>query len=177
MALGLIEDRSKLEALFDEFAHELATLGESAKVVMVGGAWLLWHSLRMSTRDVDSARLLEPGLQTAVARVAGSHGLSKRWLNDSAAAFWPSNADYDACEVVYETPNLEVRTPDADVMFVMKLYRADPQDREDLVSLWPLCGFGNPESAAAAFRSAYPQAPEDEFLADYVADVAEDAAE
>ncbi|MGD2061449.1 MAG: hypothetical protein PVF87_11320 [Acidimicrobiia bacterium] len=58
----------------------------------------------------------------------------------------------------------------------MKLYRADPQDREDLVSLWPLCAFSDPEAAAAAFRNAYPHSPEDEYLADYIADVAGDAA-
>ncbi|MGB7860022.1 MAG: DUF6036 family nucleotidyltransferase [Acidimicrobiia bacterium] len=176
MARGLIEDRSELEALFDEFAQELATIGTSAQVVMVGGAWMLWHSRRMSTRDVDSGRPLDPGLESAVVKVAERHGLSNKWLNDSAAAFWPLNADYDACKVVYQTPNLEVRTPDPGVMFVMKLYRANPQDREDLVSLWPLCGFSDPEVAAAAFRSAYPHAPEDEYLADYIGDVAGDAA-
>lgn len=176
MARGLIEDRSELEALFEELAQELAMLGISAQVVMVGGAWMLWHSRRMSTRDVDSGRSLDPGVEIAVVKVAERHGLSSKWLNDSAAAFWPLTADYDACEVVYQTPNLEVRTPDPDVMFVMKLYRADPQDREDLVSLWPLCGFDGPEAAAAAFRNAYPHAPEDEYLADYIGDVAEDAA-
>jgi hypothetical protein len=88
-----------------------------------------------------------------------------------------SDAAYDACTVVYQTPNLQVRTPDpARHQFVMKLYRADPQDREDLVSLWPLCGFSDPEAAAAAFRESYPPAPEDESLADNIADVAEDVA-
>lgn len=176
MARGLIEDRAELEALFDEFAQELAALKKSAQLVMVGGAWMLWHSQRMSTRDVDSGRSLDPGLESAVVKVAKRFGLSDRWLNDSAAAFWPSNAAYDACEVVYQTPNLEVRTPDPEVIFVMKLYRADPQDREDLVSLWSLCGFDDPEAAAAAFRNAYPHAPEDEYLADYIADVVEEAA-
>lgn len=175
MARGLIEGRSELEELFDEFSHELATLGTSAQVVMVGGAWMLWHSQRMSTRDVDSGRSLDPGLKSAVVKVAERHGLSSKWLNDSAAAFWPSNAGYDACKVVYQTPNLEVRTPDPDIIFVMKLYRADPQDREDLVSLWPLCRFRDPEAAAVAFRDAYPHAPKDEYLADYISDVAEDA--
>lgn len=176
MARGLIEDRSELEALFDEFTEELSMLGTSVQVVMVGGAWMLWHSQRMSTRDVDSARTLGPELEGAIGKVAERHDLSNRWLNDSAVAFWPSNASYEACQVVYQNPNLEVRTPEPDVIFVMKLYRADPQDREDLVTLWPLCGFDGPEAAAAAFRNAYPHAPEDEYLADYIADVAGDAA-
>ena len=70
---------------------------------------------------------------------------------------------------------LAVRTPGPEVIFVMKLYRADPQDREDLVSLWPLCSFADPDEAADAFMSAYPHAPEDEYLASYIADVARDA--
>jgi hypothetical protein len=175
MTRGLIEDRAELEEVFDEFAHELAALGTSSQVVMVGGAWMLWHSQRLSTRDVDSGRSLDPGLESAVVKVAERRGLSNKWLNDSAAAFWPSNADYEDCQVVYQTPNLEVRTPDPEVIFVMKLYRADPQDREDLVSLWPLCAFSDSETAAAAFRNAYPHSPEDEHLADYIADVADDA--
>lgn len=59
------------------------------------------------------------------------------WLIDSAAAFWPSNASYERCHVVFGHPALEVRSPDPNVVLVMKLYRADPQDREDLVTLWP----------------------------------------
>jgi hypothetical protein len=70
---------------------------------------------------------------------------------------------------------LVVRTPSPEVIFVIKLYRADPQDREDLVSLWPLCSFTDPDDAAQAFRSAYPHAPEDEHLAEYIADIARDA--
>jgi hypothetical protein len=69
---------------------------------------------------------------------------------------------------------LVVRTPSPEIVFVTKLYRADPQDR-DLISLWPLCSFTDPDSAAAAFSSAYPHAPDDEYLAGYIAHVARDA--
>jgi hypothetical protein len=175
MARGLIEDRSELETLFGELADELAKRGTTAQVVLVGGGWMLWHSLRQSTRDVDSARTLDTTIKNAVEKVAERFGLSKSWLNDSAAAFWPVNAKYDECEEVYRHANLEVLAPDPEVVFVMKLYRADPQDREDLVSLWPLCRFHDSETAAAAFRAAFPHAPKDEYLADYIADVADDA--
>ena len=66
--------------------------------------------------------------------------------------------------------------PGPEVIFVMKLYRADPQDRENLVSLWPLCHFDDPLAAAQAFQDAYPHAPEDEFLPDYIAEVEREAA-
>jgi len=175
MAKGLLEDRAELEALFDELNLEMTALGTTAEVVMVGGAWMLWHSRRLSTRDVDSARKLDSDLAAAVEKIAERHDLSKQWLNDSAAPFWPSNADYEDCEVVYEQPALEVRAPGPEVIFVMKLYRADPQDRDDLASLWPLCDFADPLAAAKAFRDAYPHAPEDEFLPGYIADVVREA--
>jgi len=56
MARGLLRDRHELESLFVELAEELTLLGASADIVMVGGSWMLWHSQRASTRDVDSAR-------------------------------------------------------------------------------------------------------------------------
>jgi len=99
----------------------------------------------------------------------------KGWLNDAAAAFWPSGVDYDECDTVFERPALIVRTPSPEVIFVMKLYRADPQDREDLITLWPLCTFTGPAAAAESFRRAYPHAPDDEHLVDFIADVAVDA--
>lgn len=57
----------------------------------------------------------------------------------------------------------------------MKLYRASPQDREDLIILWPLCNFTGADDAANAFRLAYPHASEDEHLASYIAEIANDA--
>jgi len=39
----------------------------------------------------------------------------------------------------------------------------------------PLCGFADPEAAAAALRNAYPHVPEDEHLGSCVAEVAADA--
>jgi hypothetical protein len=171
----LFEDRAELEALFDELAHELDMNGASAQIVMVGGAWMLWHSQRLSTRDVDSARKLGSDVELAVTRIAERHDLPKGWLNDSAAPFWPLTASYEDCDVVYENRAVEVRSPGPEVIFVMKLYRADPQDREDLVSLWSLCGFRDADDAEHAFRQAYPHAPEDDYLRDYITEVAGDA--
>ena len=94
MANGLLKSRDELEALFDELAQELTQTGVSAEIVMVGGAWMLWHSQRLSTRDVDSARKIDLGLRQAVARVGTRRGLPERWLNDDAAPFWPANASY-----------------------------------------------------------------------------------
>lgn len=175
MTAGLLSDRGELESLFDELAEELTRLGTSAEIVMVGGSWMLWHSQRISTGDVDSARRFDTDLGEAVDRVGARHNLRRGWLNDSAAMFWPSGASYDDCEIVYQHSGLVVRTPAPEIIFVMKLYRAEPQDREDLITLWPLCAFTDPDKAAHAFGLAYPHAPKDEHLASYIADVARDA--
>ena len=172
---GLLSDRGDLEALFDELAVELRHLGVAAEVVMVGGAWLLWHAQRAATRDVDSARRLDAQLAEAIDAVGKRHDLRRGWLNDAAAAFWPAGSSFDDCQVVYEQDSLVVRTPPPGVIFVMKLYRADPQDREDMVLLWPMCDFASPEDAVEAFEAAYPHAPEDEHLVNYVREIAEEA--
>ena len=67
MTGGLLTDRRELEELFDELAAELTRLDEAtAEVVMVGGAWMLWHAQRASTRDVDSARRLSDRIRGAI---------------------------------------------------------------------------------------------------------------
>ena len=122
---------------------------------------MLWHARRASTRDVDSARRFGTDLTEAVDRVGSRHDLRKGWLNDAAAAFWPSGVSYESCATVFDLEALIVSTPNADVIFVMKLLGADPQDREDLVTLWPLCTFSGPSEAADAFKDAYGWPPAD----------------
>ena len=172
---GLLTTRKELEALFDELAAELDRGRETADIVVVGGAWMLWHAKRVSTKDVDSARRLDDGVRRAVRTVARRRELAGDWLNDGASGFWPSGTRLDECEVVYERGGLTVRTPTPDVMFVMKLYRAQPHDREDMIEVWPMCKFSSPLDAVRAFRAAYPHAPDDPFLVEYVEAIAADA--
>lgn len=174
-APGLLTNREQLESLFDELAEEFERLGVAVEIVMVGGSWMLWHSQRAATRDVDSARRFETDLTEAIDRVGDRHDMSRGWLNDAAAAFWPSGASLDECEIVYQRRLLVVRTPSPEVMFIMKLYRADPQDREDMINLWSMCSFPNPDEATRAFEAGYPLAPEDPQLSDYIHEIARDA--
>jgi hypothetical protein len=48
---------------------------------------MLWHSLRASTRDVDSGRRFDEDLSQAIGRVGARHDLRAGWLNDKAAQF------------------------------------------------------------------------------------------
>lgn len=168
---GLLTTRAELEGLFDELAEELDRRSLTAEIVMVGGSWMLWHSQRAATQDVDSAERIPNEVRPTIEDVGARHDLPATWLNDAAAPFWPTGASFDDCAVVFRRPSLVVRTPSPDVIFVMKLYRADPQDREDMVLLWPLCAFDTPEAATLAYIAGFPHAPEDEYLTSYISDI------
>lgn len=173
----LFLDRGDLEDLLDELADELHRRGVSVEIVMVGGSWMLWNGDRAATRDVDSAKRLEADAKEVIRDVGHRHDLAPEWLNDHAAPFWPSGVPLELAKVVFERPGLRVRAPSPEVIFLMKLYGARPQDREDMVDLWPRCTFRSPTEAAAAFADAYPHAPEDEHLVAFVAEIAQDAAD
>jgi hypothetical protein len=59
-------------------------------------------------------------------------------------------------------------------VFVMKLFaaRGRARDYDDLVALWPACGFESAEQAVELYRSAYPHETEDPHLVEYVRDLA-----
>jgi hypothetical protein len=175
MAGGLLSARGELESLFDELADELTRLGIAAEVVMVGSAGCFGtHNAHPPVTSTRPAASTSTSARPSIASARG-HDLRPGWLYDDAAMFWPSDTNYDECTIVYQHRALVVRTPRPEIIFMMKLYRADPQDREDLVTLWPLCNFADPDDAAHAFSGAYPHALEDEHLTEYIADVAHDA--
>jgi hypothetical protein len=58
-------------------------------------------------------------------------------------------------------------------VFLMKLYAARDRDLDDLRALWPLAGFGSPQQAAEQFWQAYPHAPDDPYLANFIAGIAD----
>jgi len=62
-------------------------------------------------------------------------------------------------------------------VFLMKLYRVTAQDYDDLIRIWPLCTFDSPKQAADLFFEAYPHAPEDEHLAQFIAEIAKQASD
>lgn len=76
---------------------------------------------------------------------------------------------------ILTTKTLLVFTATADAVFLMKLFAARPQDRDDLVALWPHCTFGSAQAAAEACNDAYEflRRP-DKYLADYVANIVEE---
>jgi hypothetical protein len=164
---NLVGDKGDLLELFDELAVELERVALAVEVVMVGGAWMLWHTQRAATRDVDSASRLPGEIKSAVAAVGRRRGLAADWLNDLATAFWPATASYDDCTIAYRSDTLTVLVPPARVVFLMKLDRSNPQDIEDMRQLWPLTDFASAEEAAAAYADAYPLT-RDEYMANHI---------
>jgi hypothetical protein len=136
---------------------------------------LAWHGLRDTTVDVDSVARVDVELAAAVQRVADRHGLGPKWLNDSAAGYRPQTLDQAACEVLLDHPRLQVLGAPFRDVFLMKLLAARASDHDDLVILWPLSGFDNPAAAAAQMYEAFPAAPEDPHLAEYVAGIARES--
>lgn len=143
---------------------------------MVGGSWLLWFEERKATRDVDSARQITKGAAVAVARVAARHDIDADWVNNRAAAFLPHDFDPRSCTTVFDRGGLTVQAPPPETIFLMKLNRASPQDREDMVLLWKRCAFSGSEAVVVRYADAYPHAPEDPHLDEYVDAVIADAA-
>lgn len=163
---------AEIRAHLHEVADQLDGPGSQHTLVLVGGALLAWHGLRDSTRDVDSVRRFDDELRQAAERVAAAHGLTINWLNDNAAGFRPFTFDEGDCDVLLERRRLRVLGAPLEQVFLMKLYRVDAQDYEDLISMWPLCSFTSPADAAAQFAAAYPHAPADPELVTMIGDIA-----
>jgi hypothetical protein len=161
--------RTFLRALADE----LKPKEPKHEIVLVGGALLALHDLRQTTHDMDSITLLSTQLHEAIIAVANRHNLSPDWLNDRARSFTPATLSLDQCELIFESPSLNVFGAPFDQVFVMKLYRNDAQDFEDMITLWPLCSFDSPLVAVDAFIAVYPHAPRDEYLSSLITKIAE----
>jgi hypothetical protein len=58
---------------------------------------------------------------------------------------------------------------------MMKLFaaRGRTRDYDDLVALWPECGFESAEQAVELYRAGYPHEAEDPHLLDYIRGLAE----
>ena len=79
------------------------------------------------------------------------------------------------CSTLYDHEALTVLGPSADWVFLMKLYAGRAVDHDDLIKLWPRCGFASVEDAVRRYWDAYPHAADDEYLVNYVREIAQAA--
>jgi len=73
--------------------------------------------------------------------------------------------------VLFDHPRLLVLGAPLRDVFVMKLYRAEANDVADMRVIWPHIApdFRTGAEVAARFFDAFPHAPDDEFLASFIA--------
>jgi hypothetical protein len=161
----------EIRRYLNEVAEVLSPAGPRHTILVVGGALLAWHGLRDTTADVDSLLRLEEELQAAVGIVAARHGLAPAWVNDSAAGFFPQTLKESDCDVILDSPRLLVLGSPLRHVFLMKLFAARDRDQDDLVAMWPRLGL-TAETVVAQYWEAYPSAPEDEYLIDWVRGIA-----
>jgi hypothetical protein len=141
-------------------------------LIVVGGSYLALHGLRDATADVATVTRIVAAIREAIEQVAAQRDLHPNWLNDKAAGYAPPGLTEEMCDVLYEHPSLRVLGPPADYVFLMKLLAARVSDFDDMIALWPRCTFRSPEEAVQRFVAAYPHAPEDPDLAEYVGRIA-----
>lgn len=74
------------------------------------------------------------------------------------------------CEVLLDRPRLLVLGAPLRQVFMMRLFagRVRTRDYDDLVALWPECGFDSAEEAVELYRDPYPHEAEDPYLVEYV---------
>jgi hypothetical protein len=165
-------DGDAVKSLLLEVAEVLRERNQCSSIVIAGGSLLAWLDLRDSTRDIDSVRSLDSNTKHAAMTVAQRHGMAVTWLNDAAAAYWPSTLDIDDCDLLMDHPNLTVRAVPLQHLLLMKLHRANPADLDDIRRIWPFAAddYDTAHQIVDAYHAAFPLAPPDEYLASFVVD-------
>lgn len=87
----------------------------------------------------------------------------------------PATFEEFECDALFDHDRLVLLGAPFNQVFLMKLYRLDAQDYQDLVKIWPLCTFESPDQVARQFHEAYPHAPEDPHLAALIQKIAGEA--
>jgi hypothetical protein len=144
-------DGSQILRYLTQVADRLGPVGEQHTIIVVGGSLLALRDLRATTLDVDSVRKLSSELAQAVAAVGADNGLGPTWLNDNASMFTPATLRESDCQVDLVRGRLRVLGAPLDQVFLMKLSASRASDLDDLVRLWPHCGF----TSAATVVHAY----------------------
>jgi hypothetical protein len=66
---------TEIRTLVQEVAERLDPKGKRHVLIIVGGSLLAWRGLRETTEDVDSVRLIDDEVRSAVASVAAAYRL------------------------------------------------------------------------------------------------------
>ncbi len=152
-------DGAAIEELLADLATELQARGVRGDMFVVGGAAMaLAYDARRSTRDVDA--VFEPKLivYEAAGAVAARRGLPDDWLNDAVKGFLAG--DDPSARVAFDHPHLRVLAASPRYLLAMKLLAARVDvDRDDIVTLYRLCGFATAIVGLDLLATTYPSRP------------------
>jgi hypothetical protein len=156
-----------------EVGEEVPDTSPQYDIVIVGGALLALLDFRETTNDVDSIDRIPDELATAAATIAQRHGIDIGWLNSRAAGFRPATLRQEDCVMLIEHSQLRVFGAPLQQIFVMKLFamRQRSEDFDDLVAIWPSCGFASAEEAADLYQDAYPHIELDPFMVNFIQEI------
>jgi hypothetical protein len=149
-------DRDSIIDAFRALNEELAARDVRANLFVVGGAAMaVAYDARRTTVDIDAVFAPATAVREAARVVADRLGLAHDWLNDGAKAFMPGD-DPDRI-VVFEGSHLGVGAASPRYLLAMKLLSARAErDRDDIRTLYRLCGFTKAEQGMALVESVYP---------------------
>ncbi|MGC1420638.1 MAG: DUF6036 family nucleotidyltransferase [Acidimicrobiales bacterium] len=149
--------RNEFITAFEHLDEELGRMGVEADVFVVGcAAMAVAYDARRATTDVDAVFVAANEVRIAAARVAQDLGLEEDWLNDGVKGFIPG---VDVEQVgVYEGKSLHVAAASPKFLLAMKLMASRTErDRDDIRTLYAICGFSTAEEGLAVLVSYYPQ--------------------
>lgn len=142
--------RNQVVQLLAELQRRMNARGLTADIKVVGGSALLLHGLiDRATEDIDAYYSHQEDVAEVVETMAMDHGLPKKWLNSSAAAFIPNNARWVAAP---ESALWAVKVADLPTMTAMKLAAERDKDIIDLGHLVNALGL---RDASEVLKLAY----------------------
>ena len=151
-------DASNIVNVLQTLDNELGQYGNSAQIVIVGGAAIALVHGNRSTRDIDLiSDSFTPQLAQAAAATAEQHGLPDDWLNAGAKGFTPALEPNP--RQVFQGTNLTAYVPDDRYLLAMKLYAARETDTGDAALLANSIGITDHTQLLDLVESAYRSRP------------------
>jgi uncharacterized nucleotidyltransferase DUF6036 len=150
--------REELESGLQALVDELVRLGVGAKIYLVGGAAMVFHTERERlTDDVDGLYSPIEAIDNAVAQIAEARRWPTAWLND-AAKMWESHfTTQDDWQLLIARGEVKIFVAKPALLFAMKLQAGrGTRDLDDVALLFAICDIPSLEEAIEVFDKYYP---------------------
>jgi hypothetical protein len=152
-------DNAAITELLTEVARRIDGAGQSASILLVGGAAIaVEYGDRPATRDVDAGFAPADVVVAAAADVARARGLPADWLNDKVNMWMPHHGVQETeWRIVHRQGEVFIRVAPAEVLLAMKLLAGrGRRDAHDIKLLLGVCEVRSIAEAHAIFDRYYP---------------------